>query len=80
MSDTLARLALGAAPPFPHRGRWTPCTYTHDQRAAAAADIANAIRHGAHMLTTDERERLADELLSGRSCDHPHNPTYGEPA
>jgi hypothetical protein len=80
MTCNLAVAALLAAPPFAAPGRWTPCTYTHDQRAAAAEAIATEIRRSAHMLTTEERARLAAELLSPHSTDHARDPIYGEPA
>jgi hypothetical protein len=80
MIHNLAVLALLAAPPFPSPGRWTPCTYTHGQRAAAAGDIANAIRLNAYMLTAEERSQLAAELITPHSTDHARDPIYGEPA
>lgn len=81
--SNLADLALLAAPAYPAAGRWTPMTYTHTERAAAAGDIANAIRQNAHMLTAEERVRLARELLSPHSTDHARNNSminYGEPS
>lgn len=76
MSDSLARAALAAAPPFPRAGYWTPLLYTLAQRGAAAADLANAIRTGAYYLTLEERTRLAVELLSPHSCDHARDPQF----
>lgn len=77
----LAHEALRAAPPFQHHGRWTPMTYSHEERAAAAFDIATAIRLNAHMLTAQERERLARELTDPSSTDHARDLTsFGEPA
>lgn len=75
----LIELALAAAPAFPASGRWTPMTYTHDERGAAAGAIANAIRTAAFMLTTEERAQLAAELLTGHTTDHARAGGYGEP-
>jgi hypothetical protein len=50
--------------------------YPVDWRAAAAGDIATAIRKNAHMLTTEERARFAAELLTPHSCDHAHDPRF----
>jgi hypothetical protein len=58
-------------------------TYTHDERGAAAGDIANAIRQNAHMLTHDERVRLAAELTNPHSTDHARYNNvinFGEPS
>jgi len=76
----LAEDALAAAPNFPRPGRWTPMTYTHQERGAAAGAIANAIRAAAFMLTAEERGVLAAELLQGHSTDHAHADGYGDPA
>lgn len=80
MSDKLITYALSAAPAFPPPGRWTPMTYSGEARGAAAYNIASAIRLGAFMLTTEERARLAVELLTQHSTDHAHAAGYGEPA
>jgi hypothetical protein len=75
----LADEALAAAPAFPTPGRWTPLTYTHEQRGAVAGDLANAIRRATFMLTAEERARFAIELLDHHSCDHAHAEGYGDP-
>jgi hypothetical protein len=74
--DNLAHAALAAAPPFPSPGRWTPLLFNLAERAAAAGDIANAIRLGAHFLTLEERSRLAVELLTPHSCDYAHDSRF----
>jgi len=76
----LADHALAAAPPFPGRGRFTPMTYTHEERGAAAGDLANTIRQTAFLLTAEERARFAVELLTPHSTDTAHAAGYGEPA
>jgi hypothetical protein len=78
MSDSLARAALKAAPPFPPHQLWTPLAYTDSSRGAAAGNIANAIRNGAHYLTLEERSRLAMELLTPHSVDHARDHRFEE--
>jgi hypothetical protein len=78
MSDSLARDALDAAPPFPPHQLWTPLAYTDTSRGMAAGNIANAIRNGAHYLTLEERTRLAVELLTPHSTDHARDHRFEE--
>lgn len=72
MTRHLVNEALAAAPPYPPAGRWTPLTYTHEQRGGAASVLANAIRTAAYMLTAEERARFAIELLTPHSTDRAH--------
>jgi hypothetical protein len=78
VSDSLARAALAAAPPFPPHQLWTPLAYTDAARGAAAGNIANAIRNGAHYLTLEERTRFAMELLTPHSTDHARDHRFEE--
>jgi hypothetical protein len=78
MSDLIAREALDAAPPFPRPGVWTPLAYDHAHRADAAYAIASAVRTSAHMLTLEERTRLAVELLTPHSTDHARDSRFEE--
>lgn len=80
ITPNLASQALCAAPDFPPAGRWTPMTYTHERRGDAAYAIAVAIRQHAFVLTTEERVRLAAELLAPHSTDHARFELFGEPA